>query len=159
MWLEQHNRGVGSGHETTNRSVGQAHGCMTWRYFIGLFSIKTAELEQPRNCSIVIRSLSSSEGGDYLGTRPLRDHARDKHVLISVSICLIGLALLPGFYHRQYIPLERDWKHWDCDAHPCFVWNVTVIYFSCDQHWMVTCSIKKWNIFGINPSIQLLPVP
>ena len=33
---------MGSGHETTNRSVGRAHGCMTWRYFIELFSIKTA---------------------------------------------------------------------------------------------------------------------
>ena len=31
---------MGSGHETTNRSVSQAHGCMTW-HFIGLFIIKT----------------------------------------------------------------------------------------------------------------------
>ena len=37
---------VGSGHETTNRSVGRAHGCMTWRYFIELFSIKTAFLHE-----------------------------------------------------------------------------------------------------------------
>ena len=33
---------MGSGHETTNKSVGRAHGCMT-RHFIGLFSIKTAD--------------------------------------------------------------------------------------------------------------------
>ena len=44
---------VGSGHETTNRSVGRAHGCMTWRYFIVLFSIKTADSAQPRNRSMV----------------------------------------------------------------------------------------------------------
>ena len=33
---------MGSGHVTTNRSVGQAHGCMT------LLSIKTADSAQPR---------------------------------------------------------------------------------------------------------------
>ena len=32
---------MGSGHETTNRSVSRAHGCMT-------FSIKTADSAQPK---------------------------------------------------------------------------------------------------------------
>ena len=50
---------VGSGHETTNSSVGRAHGCMTYCYLIGLFSIKTADSAQPKIRSMVTRPLSS----------------------------------------------------------------------------------------------------
>ena len=63
-WVAQQKRGWGLGTRLwIRRLVDRAHGCMTWRYFIGLFSIKTADSAQPRNCSMVTRPFSLWEGG------------------------------------------------------------------------------------------------
>jgi len=79
----------------------------------------------------------------------------------TVTSCIMTRdTTIDSIYHRHGIAnIEIA-----CDAHPrfareCIGMAVTTAnhHFSCDKHWMATCSTKTWNNFGINPSMQVLP--
>ena len=118
-WVVQQKRGWGLGMRLwIGQLVNRARGCMTWCYFIGLFSIKTVDSAQPRNCSVVTRPLSSWEGGVWARDCSWRAWPRS---LIASHSSLYWMPFLQGAVVRWLLH-----THTHTQLHSCKVSNVII---------------------------------